>query len=76
MRQIKPDVLPDTEVHSVPNEVTIFARRPQSMWTGEIDSQGRCQGRGTAYLQNGDVYVGNMQDNLKSGDGTYQWVNG
>ena len=66
----------EAEVHLAPKEVTVFAKKPETIWTGELNSEGRCQGEGEVYLDNGDVYVGGMEDGLKSGSGTYTWVDG
>jgi len=33
-------------------------------------------GKGSAVYSNGNKYVGNIENDMKNGYGTYQWVNG
>ena len=65
-----------TYVYDMKSEVTIFARKPLTIWTGLRNLKGKCQGFGTAYLANGMVFVGTMDNGKKNGHGFNKWVDG
>ena len=48
----------------------------KNVWIGELDDQGQCQGVGTVFMENGDVYTGSMKNGKMSGIGQYKWVDG
>ena len=59
-----------TNKRLIPTDViSAKINRNHSMWSGRFDEHGRCQGEGTAFMENGDVYIGGMKDGKMSGLG-------